>query len=70
MNTYKIPEPLSGTVYSKHLDKVVQALVRNNGYCPCIPERNDDTKCPCKVYRTTLECHCNLFIKVEKLCLS
>lgn len=41
----------------------------NNGYCPCIVEQTEDTKCPCKIFReqeTEGECHCGRYIKVLK----
>lgn len=31
-------------------------------YCPCQVIRNNDTICPCKEFRETKNCHCNLFI--------
>ena len=63
MKKFTIPEPIKGTYYSKYKDRVIQALIRNGGYCPCIPIKTEDTKCPCKYYRETLGCHCNLFVK-------
>lgn len=42
---------------------VLRALERNEGYCPCIPERTPDTKCPCKDMREKQECHCKLYVK-------
>lgn len=61
---YELALPLKGTKFSYHKLAIKKALARNNGYCPCIPNRSEDTKCPCKNYRETLECHCNLYIKV------
>ena len=44
------------------------SLKQNGWYCPCRTERTPDTKCPCKEFReqTTGECHCGLYIKVDK----
>lgn len=61
--TFKLFEPIKGTKFSEHKEKIMVAIMRNEGYCPCISERNKDTLCPCKTYRETLECHCNLYIK-------
>ena len=41
------------------------ALNRNDGYCPCGPERSPETKCPCKVFREDKKCHCNLYVENE-----
>lgn len=48
-------------------DSVVNAIIKRiekcEGHCPCVPERNDDTICPCKHYRESGECHCQLYVK-------
>ena len=38
----------------------------NNGYCPCLIQKNEDTKCMCKDFReqTVGKCHCGRFEKV------
>lgn len=39
----------------------------NDGYCPCMIEKNEDTKCMCKEFRDLNEpgeCHCGRFVKV------
>ena len=50
------------------VDKSIKALVdANNGYCPCMVVKNEDTKCMCKEFReqtTAGKCHCGRFIKV------
>ena len=47
----------------------VKALVeQNNGYCPCLIQKNEDTKCMCKDFREQTSpglCHCGRFEKVE-----
>ena len=45
--------------------EIKQALKENNGYCPCMIEKDEDTKCPCKHFRELDkgECHCGLYIK-------
>lgn len=41
------------------------ALMENNGYCPCAVEKTEDTKCMCKDFRELEEgaCNCGLYIK-------
>lgn len=58
-------------VVSQNLEVVKlirEGLKRTGGYCPCLIEKNEDTKCLCKAFReqTTLGlCHCGLYEKVE-----
>lgn len=43
-----------------------QGLKETGGYCPCLVERNADTKCQCKAFReqtTEGSCLCGLFVK-------
>jgi hypothetical protein len=43
------------------------AVDANDGYCPCLIDRNADTKCMCKDFREQTEpgpCHCGRFEKV------
>ena len=49
------------------VDKILDALDKNNGYCPCKLEKNSDTKCMCKEFREQKEgyCHCGLYIKED-----
>ena len=49
------------------VDKIWDALDKNNGYCPCKLEKNNDTKCMCKEFREQKEgyCHCGLYIKED-----
>lgn len=40
----------------------------NGGYCPCLIQKNKDTKCMCKDFREQKEpgkCYCGRFEKVE-----
>lgn len=40
----------------------------NDGYCPCLLEKNPDTKCMCLDFRTQSEpgfCHCKRYMKIE-----
>lgn len=49
------------------LETIVEAVKANDGYCPCLTYKNDDTKCMCKDFRElekTDYCHCQRFYKV------
>lgn len=48
--------------------EVRKALMENNGYCPCVIEQTEDTKCMCKEFREmeSGECHCGLYIKFKE----
>ena len=44
-----------------------KAVALNDGYCPCMIEKSEDTKCMCKEFReqeTPGPCHCGRFEKV------
>lgn len=52
----------------KDYNRITKAVVDNDGYCPCMLERADDTKCICKEFKEQTEpgwCHCKRFCKVE-----
>lgn len=55
---------------TKEINVNIGALVKkNNGYCPCAVEQNEDTKCPCKMFRDAPVgdvCICGRFEKVEE----
>lgn len=45
-----------------------ETVRENDGYCPCLIERSEDTRCMCKDFREQKEpgpCHCGRFMKVE-----
>lgn len=45
------------------------AVDANDGYCPCLVEQNDDTKCMCKDFREQTEpgpCNCGRFEKMVR----
>ena len=49
-------------------NEVHQAVVDNQGYCPCRLVHTSDTKCVCKEFReqsTEGFCHCGLYKKIE-----
>lgn len=47
--------------------KIKDLIKKNNGYCPCVLEKNEDTKCMCKDFleQEIGECHCGLYIRIE-----
>lgn len=50
----------------KELVNVVrEGLKSKGGYCPCMLEKSEDTKCMCKQFREQESgmCHCGLYIK-------
>lgn len=49
--------------------QVTEKVIANDGYCPCLLEKNPDTKCMCKDFRdqtTPGFCHCTRFMKIEE----
>ena len=60
LDMYKnmIENPDSNTVLA-----IRKRMDLNGGYCPCVPERTEDTKCPCKKFREEQICCCNLYIE-------
>ena len=54
--------------YVEEYEEITEAVKLNDGYCPCLLEKNDDTKCMCKSFRdsnNTEFCHCGRFYKVK-----
>ena len=46
--------------------EIEKQLMLNGGYCPCMVQKNEDTKCMCKEFRENpemTECHCGRFIR-------
>lgn len=41
--------------------KILKAVYKNEGYCPCRLTKSEDTKCPCKEMMEDNQCHCGLF---------
>ena len=69
---YSIPEINKYCVVNeKALLPITKKLIKNNGICPCCHEEWDDNtpiedkQCPCKTFRDTGDCHCNLY-KIEE----
>ena len=52
----------------EELAEIVEAVKANDGYCPCLSVKNDDTKCMCKEFRESKNtdfCHCGRYYKVK-----
>lgn len=48
--------------------EIKKLVEENDGYCPCLVHKNEDTRCMCKDFReqtTPGPCHCGRFEKVE-----
>lgn len=48
------------------VNEIKAQLKENGGYCPCMIQKNKDTKCMCKEFRENpemTECHCGRFIR-------
>lgn len=52
---------------TERVKEIREALKLNGGYCPCMLDQNEDTKCMCKMFREQKSglCHCGLYEKVE-----
>ena len=57
------------TTNAEHIIKIRDALIKNNGFCPCQLEKSERTKCVCLnfIEETPVGewCHCGLYKKVE-----
>ena len=60
---YKIiPNP-----FEEEYNKISAIVEQNGGYCPCVQEKNSDTKCICKTFKEQQRegmCHCGRFKKI------
>lgn len=48
-----------------HVNKIMDKLATNKGYCPCLPTKTEDTICPCKYMRELRACRCGLYVRKE-----
>lgn len=48
-----------------HVNEILVALQKNDGYCPCRVEKIPENKCMCKEFREQESgyCHCGLYYK-------
>lgn len=47
--------------------RISEAVKENDGYCPCMVFKNEDTRCMCKEFREQTKsgpCRCGRYIKV------
>lgn len=61
--------PLSGDMFTtndKARERLLEAMLKSGGHCPCQVEKTDDTLCPCKFYREQHKCMCGMFVKVPQ----
>lgn len=58
-----VPDKMMINPDEKIAKLIWKGLEKKGGYCPCLLDRNEDTRCPCKDVRETYECRCGLFIK-------
>lgn len=54
----------------KLVKMIKEGLKKRGGYCPCVVEKNEDTKCMCKEFRDQIKdpnfsgyCHCRSYYK-------
>ena len=54
----------------KKVNAILDAIDKNNGYCPCQPGQTADTKCHCKDFKENKgigePCICNIYVKQKK----
>ena len=58
-----VPNKMRLNPDQKNVNLIWKGLEKKGGYCPCLIDKNEDTKCPCKDVRETYECRCGLFVK-------
>ena len=46
-----------------YVEKLIKAIYKNNGYCPCKLEKSKKNICPCEEFLEKKECKCKFFIK-------
>ena len=55
--------------YEEEYNEITEAVEVNGGYCPCMLEKNEGTKCMCKDFRDSQNtdfCHCGRFYKIKE----
>ena len=64
--------PKGFEINNKALRPILKRLMKTDGVCPCAHEEWDDNTpmcdkiCPCKTFRDSGECHCGLYVKLQK----
>ena len=54
---------------NKNIEKVkklIEATIKNNGYCLCQFPKSDETRCPCKSLIEEETCICGMYEKIEE----
>lgn len=54
--------------FAEEYEEITEAVKANEGYCPCMLNKDEDTKCMCKAFRDCQDtdfCHCGRFYKVR-----
>ena len=46
-----------------HVEKIINKVFANDGYCPCMPSKTTDTICPCINMSRHKACRCGLFVR-------
>ncbi len=49
--------------------EISEAVAENDGYCPCLLNKDENTKCMCKDFRDSEEvdfCHCGRYYKTKE----
>lgn len=68
--TYSAPKGFG--VNPKVLRPISRKLIKTEGICPCVHDEWDDKtpacdkECPCKTFRESGDCHCGLYVKLQK----
>lgn len=58
-----VPKGMKLNPDQAHVNKIVNKLGMTGGYCPCLPNRTEDTICPCKYARKQSVCRCGLYVR-------
>ena len=49
----------------KHVNLIIEGLLKGNGNCPCKVQKTTENLCPCDEFIDTGVCHCGLWVKEE-----
>lgn len=62
---------LNEKLTTAQVNKILDAIDKNDGYCPCQAGKTKDTKCHCKDFRENKKigepCICNIFVKQKPI---
>jgi len=53
---------------NEEYEEITQDVINNNGFCPCMSVKNQDTKCICREFKEQEHsgyCKCGRYMKVE-----